>query len=125
MPIDIPEALWTVGRLLLGVYFAAAGVHHFAAIAPLTQAIASRGVPAARLVLLTGSIFQIVAGVLLTLGFCAAWAALGLVVFTILASILLLNFWTMEGSARANAIGTWKTNLALIGGLLSTAAHSL
>jgi putative oxidoreductase len=125
VPIDTAEALWIFGRLLLGAYFAAAGVHHFSAIAPLTQAIAARGVPAARVVLLTGSIWQIVAGVLLILGIGAPWAALGLVVFTILASILFLNFWSMDGTSRANAVGTWKTNLALIGALLVAAAHSL
>ena len=124
MVIDISEPLWLFGRLLLGVYFAAAGVQHFSAIAPLTQAITARGVPAAGTVLLTGSIFQIVAAVMLILGFGAAWAALGLVMFTILASSLFLNFWSMEGAARANAIGTWKTNLALIGGLLIAAAHA-
>jgi putative oxidoreductase len=47
------------------------------------------------------------------------------VIFTILASMLFLNFWNMEGTARANAIGTWKTNLALVGGLLIAAARSL
>ena len=35
-----------------------------------------------------------------------------------------LNFWSMQDTARANAIGTWKTNLALIGGLLIAAAYS-
>jgi putative oxidoreductase len=125
MIIDIPEALWILGRLLLGAYYAAAGVHHFSALAPLTQTIAARGVPAARAVLLAGSIFQTVAGVALMLGVYPAYAALGLVIFTILASMLFLNFWNMEGTARANAIGTWKTNLALIGGLLIAAARSL
>jgi putative oxidoreductase len=45
-------------------------------------------------------------------------------VFTILASILFLNFWMLEGTARAKSVGTWRTNLALIGGLLIAAAHS-
>ena len=106
-----------LGRLLLGAYFAAAGIHHFTAVAPLTAAIAARGVPAARVVLLMGSVFQTVCGVALVVGFYPAWAALGLVLFTILASLLFLNFWSMQETARANAIGTWKTNLALIGGL--------
>ena len=124
MPVEIADVLWIVGRLLLGLYFAAAGIHHFSAIEPLTQAIAARGVPAARMVLLAGSVFQTVCGVALILGFWPAWAALGLVLFTIAASLLFLNFWSMEGAARDGAVGTWKTNLALIGGLLVAAAHS-
>lgn len=124
MHADTPQALWFLGRLLLGAFYAVAGVHHFSMIAPLTQAIAARGVPAARVVLLTGSAFQVAAGVLLALGLWTTWAALGLVVFTILASILLCNFWSLEGAPRESAIGTWKTNLALIGGLLIAAAQS-
>jgi len=119
------DVLWIIGRLLLGAHFAAAGIHHFTAIAPLTAAMAARGVPAARLVLLTGSVFQTVCGVALVIGFYPGWAALGLVLFTLVASLIFLNFWSMEQSARASAIGTWKTNFALIGGLLIAAAHSL
>ena len=75
--------------------------------------------------LLSGTAFEIVAGLALIFGFRPAWAALGLAAFTIAASVLLLNFWDMEEPARANAIGTWRSNLAIIGGLLVTAAHSL
>jgi putative oxidoreductase len=122
--MTILDVLWILGRLLLGAYFAAAGIHHFTAIAPLSAAIAARGVPAARVVLLTGSAFQTVCGVALVVGFYPAWAALGLVLFTIVASLIFLNFWSMQDAARANAIGTWKTNVALIGGLLIAAAYS-
>ena len=124
MPLDAANALWILGRLLLGFYFAWAGIHHFTALAPLTQSMAARGVPAARLVLLTGSAFQTLCGIALILGFWPAWSALGLALFTIVASIMFLDFWNKEGEARAGAIGTWKTNLALIGGLLIAAAHS-
>ena len=124
MPTDLADVLWILGRLLLGLYFAAAGVHHFSAIEPLTQSMAARGVPAARAVLLTGSAFQTVCGVALIFGFWPAWAALGLVLFTIVASIMFLDFWSKEGDAREGAVGTWKTNLALIGGLLIAAGHS-
>jgi putative oxidoreductase len=125
MPTDLADVLWILGRLLLGLYFAAAGIHHFSAIEPLSQSMAARGVPAARAVLLTGSIFQTVCGLALILGFWPAWAALGLVLFTIVASIIFLDFWSKEGAARESAVGTWKTNLALIGGLLIAAAHSV
>jgi putative oxidoreductase len=122
--MTIFDVCWILGRLLLGAYFAAAGIHHFSAIAPLTAAIAARGVPVARVVLLTGSVFQAACGVALIVGFHPGWAALGLVLFTIVASLMFLNFWSMQGTARTNAVGTWKANLALIGGLLIAAAYS-
>jgi putative oxidoreductase len=95
------------------------------ALPNITHALAARGIPAARLVLVAGSVFQIVAGIALIAGIQTLWAAVGLIVFTLIASVMLVNFWSMEGPARAGAIGTWKSNLALIGGLLITAAHSL
>jgi putative oxidoreductase len=63
-----------------------------------------------------------VCGLALIFGFSPAWAALGLVLFTIVASIMFLDFWNKEGEARAGALSTWKTNLALIGGLLLAVA---
>jgi putative oxidoreductase len=125
MSAESQAILWFVGRLLLGSLFVVSGVHHFFILPGITQALAARGVPAAKLVLLSGSVFQILAGLALILGFYPAWAALGLVVFTVAASVLLVNFWDMEGPARASAINTWQSNLAIIGGLLVAAAYSL
>lgn len=124
MHAEAQSILWFAGRLLLGGLFVVAGVRHFFILTPVTQAIAARGVPAARFVLLSGTVFEIAAGLAMIFGFHTAWAALGLVVFTIAASVLLLNFWNMEEPARANAISTWQSNLAIIGGLLVTAAHA-
>lgn len=125
MQPDIHSVLWFVGRLLLGGLFVVGGIHHFFGLSGITQALAARGIPAAKLVLLAGSIFQIVAGLALIAGIYTFWAALGLVVFTIAASFMLVNFWGMQGPARDNAIKVWQSNLAIIGGLLVSAAHSL
>lgn len=125
MNLDISQALQVLGRLLLGGLFVYGGVHHMFAIPAITQAIAGRGVPAPRLVLLVGSAFQFVAGLLLILGLYVAPAALGLVLFTFTASIMLLNFWDLEGPAREAAKNVWQSNLAIIGGLLITAAHAM
>jgi putative oxidoreductase len=65
------------------------GATHLFAIPELTKAIAAWGVPAPRLVLLVGSAFQFVAGLLLILGLFVVAAAFALVLFTFTASILL------------------------------------
>jgi putative oxidoreductase len=125
MPANITELGWLLGRLLLGAHFAWAGIHHFTSLPPIAASMQARGVPAASAVLVIGSIFQTVCGLVLMVGPWPAWGALGLVLFTIVASIMFLDFWNKTGEARAGAIGTWKTNLALIGGLLIAAAYSL
>ncbi|PDS75596.1 DoxX family protein [Rhizobium sp. L43] len=114
-----------LGRLLLGGLYVAGGIHHFFVIVPLTDAIEARGIPFAKWVLLSGSMFQIVAGILLILGLFVTAAAFGLIVFTLAATIMLLNFWDMQGTARQSAINTWKTNMAIIGGLLIAAAGAM
>jgi putative oxidoreductase len=122
---NLAQALLIVGRLLLGGLFVFAGVRHMFLIPVLTQAIAARGVPFPRLVLLAGSSFQFVGGVLLIVGPWMPAAAFGLIVFMIAASVMLLNFWDMDGPARQNIINVWLSNMAIVGGLLVTAAQAL
>lgn len=119
MPFE--DGLIIVGRVLLGGYYVWGGVHHFFLIEPITRMVADRGMPAPKLVMLGGSVFQIVCGVALALGLYVTAAALGLVLFTIIASVMLVNWWDMEGDARFNALNTFKANLALIGGLMIAA----
>jgi putative oxidoreductase len=125
MPIGTSDILLLAGRLLLGGLFVFGGIQHLFAIPAISQAIAARGVPMPKLVLLAGSAFQAGAGLLLILGVLVPFAALGLVVFTLAASVMLMNFWSMQGPAREAAVHGWESNIAIIGGLLIAAAHSL
>lgn len=122
---EYADVLLALGRVLLGGLFVAGGSRHFFIAPAVTEAIKARGVPAARLVLYAGTIFQIVAGLLLMLGMFVVTAALGLIVFTVAASVMLLNFWDMEGPGRQTAINTWLSNMAIIGGLLIAAATAM
>lgn len=125
MHIQVQELLLVIGRLLLGGVFVFAGMRHLFIIPMISQAIARRGVPAPRLVLVSGTAFQIAAGLLLIFGILVPIAALGLVLFTISASVMLLNFWSMEGAAREGALNGWLSNLGVMGGLVIVAAHSM
>jgi len=125
MGTELESVLWLVGRVLLGGLFVVGGVHHFFGLGGIAQFMASRGVPAAKLVLIVGSIFQTVAGLALIVGYQAFWAAIGLIVFTLIASAIFLNFWGLQGEARGNAIKGWQSNMAIIGGLLVAAAHAM
>jgi len=106
----------------MGSFYVIAGVHHFFLLDQLTRLIGTRRIPAPRFVLICGSLFQSIAGILLVLGICHAWAAMGLIVFTLTAGIVLLNFWDQVDDQRRDAVAQWRSNLALIGGLLALAA---
>ena len=119
-----PSILIIIGRVLLGGLFVIGGVRHFGELDPLTEACRARHVPMPRASLIGSSIFQIVAGAMLTIGLLVPWAALGLIIFTLIASFVMLDFWNQEGQRRQGSINVWLSNLALIGGLLIAAAQS-
>jgi putative oxidoreductase len=110
------------GRILLGGVFVVAGLRHLMIVPVLSVAVAARGVPFPRTVLLAGTAFQIGAGLALVLGFLTSWAALGLILFTIVASVLLVNFWD-EDEERIALTNAFQTNIGLIGGLMISAAQ--
>lgn len=116
--------LLIIGRILLGGLFVTAGLQHFFEFGHLTDHLASRRVPLPQIVLLLGTAFQIFAGFGLMFGFYIFSASIGLAVFTLVASFLMLNFWDLDGEPRKTARQIWQTNLAIIGGLLISAAYA-
>lgn len=118
------EWSWIVGRIGLGGLFVLGAVHHYLSFGPIAQQIADRRLPFPRTILVVGSTFQAVCGLLLMIGIYATYAALGLVVFTIVASTMLLDFWNMTGPQRESAITTLQSNIAIVGGLLVAAAYA-
>ncbi|MDO9352621.1 MAG: DoxX family membrane protein [Solirubrobacteraceae bacterium] len=77
--------------------------------------------PLPRLALALATAFQITAGTMLMVGVWVRWSAVGLIGFTIVASLLMLNFWSMKAPARGGALNKFLTNVAVIGGLLLAA----
>jgi putative oxidoreductase len=118
------ELMWIVGRIGLGGLFVLGAVHHYFEFAPIAQQMADRRLPMPRALLVVGSVFQAVCGLLLMIGMYATYAALGLVVFTLAASAMLLDFWNMTGPQRQGAITQLQSNMAIVGGLLVAAAYA-
>lgn len=119
------DHLVLAGRILLGGIFVVAGLHHLRIVPILTAAVEARGLPLPRAVVLIGTGFQITAGLTLMYGMFIAWAALGLILFTIVASVMLVNFWDKQGEERIALANAFRTNVGLIGGLLLAAAQGL
>ncbi len=116
--------MWVLGRIGVGGLFVLGAVHHYVEFAPIAQQMADRRLPFPRALLVIGSIFQASCGLLLMVDTYATYAALGLVLFTVVASTMLLDFWNMTGPQRQAAITTWQSNIAIIGGLLVAAAYA-
>jgi putative oxidoreductase len=121
----VAPMLVVVGRALLGCLFVAGGLRHLPVFDAIAKDMAKRGVPFPHVALAAGTAFQIAAGALLILGMFVVPAALGLIVFTIAATLMMLNFWNMAGETRVWCINNWLSNIGIIGGLLLVAAQGL
>jgi putative oxidoreductase len=125
MSDDLPSLLYLFGRFLLGGLFVSGGVEHFFALPLLTGIMEARGVPAAKAVLILGSLWQIVFGLLLVFGVWLAPAAFALILFLLVASVIFLNFWDKQGAERSVQRNSFLANVAIIGALLMVAAQAL
>jgi putative oxidoreductase len=125
MPADLPGLLYLFGRFLLGGLFVFGGIEHFFVLPLLSGIMAARGVPAARTLLILGSLWQILFGVLLVLGVWLAPSAFALILFTLVASPIFLDYWNKSGPERANQRNGFLVNVALVGALLMVAAQAL
>ena len=116
------DVLAAIGRVLLVALFIKSGAEKIMDPSGLTGMLSGKGAPAPMALAYLAGIVEIGLGVLVALGWRTRLAALGLVVFTIVASLIAHNYWDMTGPPRrANEINFWK-NLAIIGGLLMLAA---
>ncbi len=125
MQFDIAGTLLVLGRILLGGLFVFGGIKHFFILPILTEIVSKRGVPCARLALIAASTFQAVVGALLVFGIYVVPAVIGLIGFTLIASVVMLNYWDMQGEAREAAKNNWAVNFGVIGGLILAAAQAL
>jgi putative oxidoreductase len=112
-----------VARILLAAMFVMSGLSKFAGLAGTAQYIASVGLPAPQLLAFGAAAVEVVAGVLLVVGWQARWAALALAGFTLVASVLFHNFWAMPADQAFMQQLMFMKNIAVIGGLLFVFAY--
>jgi len=108
----------SLGFILLGGVFVWAGTEHFWNFRTVTGMLADKGLPAAKVLLALGSVVKIVAGLCLAIGVMRSYAAVALILFTIAASLMALNFWRYAGAERQGLRSAFVINVAVIGGLL-------
>ena len=127
MDFNLTAALVTVGQLFIGALYVYGGLNHFGpASEKIVPMLAARGVPMPRQSLYAASAFQAACGACLMLGIAVVPAAIGLVVFTVAASLVMVNFWDLpSGETRDMLQGVFASNVAIIGGLLVVIAQAL
>lgn len=110
-----------LGLALIGLFFVWGGLNHFRIFSEVRAMLVDRRWPIPGVILAVSSVWEAIAGAVLASGFYTAWAAGALILFVVLASVTLLDFWNQEGEAHTAALNGFMMNLALIGGLILAA----
>ena len=119
------QHLATLGRIVIGLFFLAAGTSKIMNPAPAEQIahMTANGVPWPELMFTLAAACETTAGLCLILGLHVQLVSILLVVFTVVVSMLLHAFWTFEGQERTVQMIMFMKNIALSGGLLALAGQ--
>ena len=112
-----------IARILLALMFVLAGFGKLTGLEGTAGYIASKGLPLPMVLAVATGVLELVAGVLLIVGWQARWAALALAVFTLVASVLFHNYWAMPAEQQMMQQLMFMKNLAVTGGLLFVFAY--
>ncbi len=107
-----------IARILLALMFLLAGISKFGGLEGTAGYITSKGLPMAPLLAIATAALEVVAAVMLIVGWQARWAALALAAFTLLASVLFHNYWAMPAAQQMVQQLMFMKNTAVVGGLL-------
>lgn len=113
----------TVGRIILGLYFLAAGAGKIFAPALPAEQIAhmtASGIPAAELMFVLAGACETIGGVCMIIGLHTRLVATLLAAFCVLASVALHAFWSMpEGHEKLVQMLMFMKNISTMAGLLA------
>ncbi len=107
-----------VGRILFAIMFIPAGFSKIGRFEGTAGYIASKGLPLPEVGAAIAIVVEIVAGIMLLVGWKTRWAALALAVFTLAATIFFHNFWGVPADQQMMQRLLFNKNIAVIGGLL-------
>jgi putative oxidoreductase len=117
---DWGNALWLLGRILIGGIFVQSGLAKLMDIGGFTALLTASGLPepAAAVLALIGAALEFAGGLAVVLGFATRYAALGMVAFVIAATLISHRFWSLPPAERDAQMIQFAKNVAIIGGFL-------
>lgn len=114
------DVLVLVGRILFALLFLGAGMGHFAQREMMTGYAASKGVPAAKLMVPLSGAVVILGGLMVAIGVWPDLGALLLVAFLVPTAVLMHGFWReTDAASKANEQTQFLKDLSLAGAALA------
>lgn len=114
----MPDIAFLAARVMLSLFFILSGFAKLMAIAGIAGMLQRAGIPEPRLVGYAFGVFELVAGLMVLVGFMTRWASLALLVYTAILIFLAHAFWKLDGVQYAMQQTQALKNLAIMGGLL-------
>jgi putative oxidoreductase len=119
LAIRTGDAWALVGRVLLGwLFFINAWPRVTGGTGGFAKYLASLGVPAPELMAWVATLIELIGGAALILGVATRYAALALVVYTVMTIVLAHRYWEYPAAAQMAQYFNFIKNLAITGGLI-------
>lgn len=112
-----PDGLLLVARVALGAIFLWSGYGKLAGLSGFVTGMEGAGVPMAGLLAPLGAAVEFLGGLALLLGAWTRLAALALIVFTIVATLVAHRFWDVAPEQERMQTIQFMKNMAIVGGL--------
>ena len=119
---NFENVLNLLGRIAIAALFLPAGLNKLMAVEGTTGYFASLGLPAVAVLVWVVIAIEVLGGIALILGYQTRIVAIGLAIFTVLASIAGHAFWAAPVDAVFIAQLLFFKNIAVTGGLLILAS---
>jgi putative oxidoreductase len=124
--MGLDEGVIIAARVVTGAAFTIIGVRNVGKHKPISEMIRANRFPMPEFLAATGIAMQIGFGVLMIVGLFPAAAALGLLVFTVVATLMAHSFWMFKDKAQRSAeFGSFLSNMIMAGGLLGLLAAAV
>jgi putative oxidoreductase len=124
--MELEDSILTAARIVTGGAFAIVGIRNIGNHKPISDMIRSHRFPMPEFLAATGIAMQIGFGVLMAIGLFPLVSALGLLVFTVVATLMAHSFWMFrEKAERTVQTGAFLANMIMIGGLVGLLAAAI
>src|SRR3954464_881542 len=123
--IDRTAAAWSdviclLGRILIGGIFVQSGFQKLMGLDAFAAGLARDGIPGAIAQVLApiGAAVEFVGGLAIVFGLMTRYAAVLMIVFVIVATLISHRFWALRGAERRTQAVQFAKNAAIVGGFL-------
>jgi putative oxidoreductase len=121
----IDRAAWSdviclLGRILIGGIFVQSGFQKLMGLDAFAAGLARNGIPGAIAQVLApiGAAVEFVGGLAIVFGLMTRYAAVLMILFVIVATLISHRFWVLQGTERRTQSVQFAKNAAIIGGFL-------